>query len=49
MKTIYKLKPDFFQHFESPDDIIVWVYRYETKVMASDALHELFTKHFNYN
>jgi hypothetical protein len=49
MKTIYKLKPDFIQHFDSPDDLIVWVYRWNTKVLVSDELHRLFTNHLNLN
>lgn len=50
-KQIFHLKekPDFIQHYDSPDDIIVWVYRYGTKLMASDELTKLFTKHLNFN
>lgn len=51
-KQIFYLKdkPDFYQHFGNPDDLIVWIYRWNsTRYIISDELHKLFTKHFNYN
>jgi len=44
-----KDKPDYYQHFGNPDNLIEWVYRLRTEVMISDSLHKLFLKHLNFN
>lgn len=50
MKTYYlNDSPLFFQHFNDFDEIITWTYRWNNRIMISDELHKLFSKHFNYN
>jgi hypothetical protein len=43
MKKIFYLKDEkeFIQSFDSPDEIITWVYRFGTERMFSTALNEL--------
>lgn len=51
MKLIYTLKenPAFIQSFETTDELIVWLYKWQGKHYPSTALKEIIQKYYHLN